>query len=197
LAALAILFLALAAAYGLAIVMRASSRRLPRAVLPCVAIGVFLAGNVTLPIRLNAALPVSADLAPVPASLAPAGELAEGYVFITHLPPDAVITELPFGELAYEIRYTYAAARHRRAIVNGYSGLATARYHALVDILHVPFTDPRAWDALVESGTTHVTVHHGAWANDEHERRTHGWLVDHGARSAFTSDAMTIYEVTK
>lgn len=192
----ALLFLSLAAAYGLAMVARAC-RRLPRAVLPSLAIGLFLTANVNLPLPLNAALPVSPDLVPVPRSLAPAGDLPGGYQFVARLPVDSVIAELPFGDLAYEIRYTHFAARHRRAIVNGYSGLATARYGVLADVLRRPFAEPGAWEALLESGATHVNVHHEAWVHDGDAQRTVAWLVDHGALPAFSSDAMTIYELPR
>ena len=47
---------------------------------------------------------------------------------IAALPPGAIITEFPFGDTAWEIRYVYYAAAHWKPITNGYSGAFPQRY---------------------------------------------------------------------
>ena len=44
------------------------------------------------------------------------------YARVAALPAGTAITEFPFGDAAWEIRYVYYAAAHWKPITNGYSG---------------------------------------------------------------------------
>ena len=55
--------------------------------------------------------PTSVPTAPTPLTRA-----------IDALPPNAVLLELPFGDISWEIRYLYLSTFHWRRMVNGYSG---------------------------------------------------------------------------
>ncbi len=48
------------------------------------------------------------------------GPLAYRHVLLR--PADTVLLELPFGDVAWDLRYVYYAGLHGRRIVNGYSG---------------------------------------------------------------------------
>ena len=47
---------------------------------------------------------------------------------VAALPAGTAITEFPFGDAAWEIRYVYYAAAHWKPITNGYSGSFPPRY---------------------------------------------------------------------
>ena len=44
------------------------------------------------------------------------------YARVAALPAGTAITEFPFGDAAWEIRYVYYSAAHWKPITNGYSG---------------------------------------------------------------------------
>jgi len=77
----------------------------------------------------------SPGLSTAPAYLVPSASLPRIYRFAATLPRDAVLVELPFGDLAYEIRYTYFTALHGRRVLNGYSGILPPSYLARVVVL--------------------------------------------------------------
>ena len=133
----------------------------------------------------------SASLAAPAEYLRPAASLPPLYRFVAITPAEAVIAELPFGDIAYEIRYTYFTALHRRRTVNGYSGILPPSYLARRAILETPFTDPDAsWSALAPA--THVIVHTGAWTDDTGKRLRH-WLESRGARVLADVDGAWLY----
>ena len=65
------------------------------------------------------------------------------------LPAGTAITEFPFGDAAWEIRYVYYAAAHWKPITNGYSGAFPPRYKERVARLQRIAKDPEAaWQSL-------------------------------------------------
>ena len=80
--------------------------------------------------------------------------------------PARAITEFPFGDAAWEIRYVYYSHAHWKPITNGYSGAFPPAYKARVARLQKVDVDPEAaWRALLDSGTSHAIVHPNAFAN--------------------------------
>jgi hypothetical protein len=105
------------------------------------------------------------------------------YARVAALPAGSAITEFPFGDAAWEIRYVYYAAAHWKPITNGYSGSFPPDYMARVARLRNVTTNPEAsWQALADSGTTHVVLHPAAFANPVDAAAVQAWLESHGAR---------------
>jgi len=104
------------------------------------------------------------------------------YARVKALPEGAAITEFPFGDGAWEIRYVYYAAAHWKPITNGYSGSFPPAYQERVARLQRVGKDPEgAWQSLKSSGTTHAVVHRNAFANVADADLIEGWLKTHGA----------------
>jgi len=126
-----------------------------------------------------------------PARVYPSGHfdgrrLGEGvppvYARVRALPAGAAITEFPFGDAAWEIRYVYYAAAHWKPITNGYSGAFPPRYKERVARLQRIATDPEAaWKSLQDSGSTHAVIHRNAFANAADADTVENWLKTHGA----------------
>jgi hypothetical protein len=104
------------------------------------------------------------------------------YARVAALPAGSVLTEFPFGDAAWEIRYVYYAAAHWKPITNGYSGGFPPRYKERVARLQRVAANPEAsWQALKDSGTTHVVLHRNAFANAADADTVEAWLKAHGA----------------
>ena len=104
------------------------------------------------------------------------------YARVADLPAGSVITEFPFGDAAWEIRYVYYAAAHWKPITNGYSGGFPASYKERVARLQRVEADPQAaWQSLRDSRTTHVVLHRNAFANPANADIVESWLKAHGA----------------
>lgn len=132
-------------------------------------------------------------LAAPPAYLRPSPVMPRLYGFVATTPADAVVAELPFGELSYEIRYTFFSGQHRRRILNGYSGVLPPSYLTRQAILGAPLDQPdTAWTAL--SAATHVVVHDGGWPDDT-GARVRAWLESHGARVTTSVDGAWLYQL--
>jgi len=105
------------------------------------------------------------------------------YARVAALPEGTAITEFPFGDAAWEIRYVYYAAAHWKPITNGYSGSFPPRYKERVARLQRIAQDPEAaWQSLKDSGSTHVVLHRNAFANGTDADTVESWLKGHGAR---------------
>jgi len=127
-----------------------------------------------------------------PARVFPVGRsdrtrLGEGappvYARVAALPDGTAITEFPFGDAAWEIRYVYYAAAHWKPITNGYSGSFPPRYKERVARLQRIAKDPEAaWQSLKDSGSTHVVLHRNAFANGADADTVESWLKAHGAK---------------
>jgi hypothetical protein len=132
-----------------------------------------------------------------PAQVFPADHAPPAYLRLKAMPATTVVTEFPFGDAAWEIRYVYYAAVHLKPITNGYSGQFPPSYKARVARLHRVSTDPAAaWDMLKASGTTHVLLHPAAFANAADAESVRAWLGDHGATLVETfSDGDALYGI--
>jgi len=132
-----------------------------------------------------------APLAAPPPYLRPAAVTPAIYRFLTTAPAGAVLAELPFGDLGYEVRYTFFTQAHRRRTLNGYSGVLPPSYEARVRVLTAPLADPdAAWQALATA--SHVIVHSAAWPDDTGARVT-AWLEGHGAHELVEVEGARLY----
>lgn len=135
----------------------------------------------------------SNTLAATPAYLRPSASLPRIYRFVATTPRETVLAELPFGDLGYEIRYTFFTAVHRRRLLNGYSGVLPPSYEARRAVLAAPLGNPdAAWAALAPA--THVLVHDGAWRDDT-GTRVRAWLEARGARVVASVEGAWLYEL--
>ena len=138
------------------------------------------------PINGNSTVYARADLAPLPDTLESGAGAPPVYRFIATLPSNTAIVELPLGEPAFDIRYMFYSTLHWKPLVNGYSGGEPADYQLLETSLQDVTTRPdRAWQALVDSGATHVVVHEAFYAAEGGARVT-DWLRSRGARELAT-----------
>ena len=104
------------------------------------------------------------------------------YARVRALPAGSAITEFPFGDAAWEIRYVYYAAAHWKPITNGYSGAFPPRYKERVARLQRIAADPEAaWKSLQESGSTHAVIHRNAFAKPADADTVENWLKSRGA----------------
>ena len=105
------------------------------------------------------------------------------YARVAALPDGTAITEFPFGDAAWEIRYVYYAASHWKPITNGYSGSFPPNYKERVARMQRIARDPEAaWQSLMDSGSTHVVLHRNAFANGADADTVESWLKAHGAK---------------
>ncbi len=77
-----------------------------------------------------------------PARVMPYADAPPVYARVAALPAGTAITEFPFGDAAWEIRYVYYAAAHWKPITNGYSGSFPPRYKERVARLQRIAKDP-------------------------------------------------------
>lgn len=188
------LFLAVMAGYGTAAIVRRAGTLVP-ATLATIALLVLIEGA-AIPMEMNRTWAQNEAAPPArvyPASALGHRSLGEGvpavYQRIAALPAGSAITEFPFGDAAWEIRYVYYAATHWKPITNGYSGSFPPDYSARVARLQRVAADPEAsWQSLLDSGTTHVVLHPAAFANPADAVTVQGWLEAHGARLLETFD---------
>lgn len=168
------LFLAVLAGYGVKFLTPNS------ALLTTLGVLVLIEG-VAVPIEINRTWNMAE--AAVPARVFPRSGAPEVYKRIAALPPDSVITEFPFGDKAWEIRYVYYSAAHWKPITNGYSGAFPPMYNERVARLQHIAVDPEAsWQTLRDTRTTHVVIHRNAFGKPEDADAVEAWLKSHGAR---------------
>ena len=195
------LFLAVMAGYGVAAIVRRGQtpRHSILGVRP-LAVGVIalliLIEGAAIPLPMNGTW--GQNEATPPARVFPPGSpghrvLGEGvppvYAAVAALPAGSAITEFPFGDAAWEIRYVYYSAAHWKPITNGYSGSFPPDYSARVARLKDVTINPAAsWQSLLDSGSTHVVLHPVAFANPVHSTTVQTWLEAHGARLVATFD---------
>ncbi len=185
------LFLAVVAGFGAQLLFNAKSiapkpandlggrRRILIAVLSAL----ILVEGAAIPMELNRTW--NQNEAVPPAHVEPYASAPAVYARVAGLPPGSAITEFPFGDAAWEIRYVYYAAAHWKPITNGYSGNFPPKYKERVARLHASRVkaDPEAaWRSLKDSGTTHVVVHRDAFANIADADTVESWLKAHGAQ---------------
>jgi hypothetical protein len=188
-------------AFGLAILAGYGARALDdkrRAAF--IAAALIVVESVAVPVSLNGndTNYKQPNLSPLPSSVgATIDDAPPVYKFVARLPPSAAVLELPFGEVAFEVRYVFYSAFHRRPLLNGYSGGAPAEYGLLAEALKDLFHDPeRAWSALASSGATHVVVHEGGYLDDAGAAVT-SWIRRHGSRELESFGTDRVFELPR
>ena len=185
-AMVASVFLSILAGYGAAVVGR--NARHGRGILIAAAV-VFIAEAWAAPLPVN--LTWGGDAVP-PDRIYTAADAPPVYRAVGDLPDTAVVTELPFGDPAWELRYVYYSTVHWKRLVNGYSGMFPPGYKLRVAQLQHIAEDPgTAWAALLDSGTTHVVVHEAALRSGQ-APMIEQWLTTRGATEVgrFGSDVL-------
>ena len=187
------LFLAVMAGYGIAAIVRRAGTLVP-AVLAVVGLAILIEGA-AVPLPINGTW--AQNEATPPARVYPASQAPPVYAKIAALPAGSAITEFPFGDAAWEIRYVYYSASHRKPITNGYSGSFPPDYSARVARLKDVTVNPEAsWQSLLDSGSTHVVLHPGSFANPVHATAVQTWLETHGAKLIETfADRDALYAI--
>jgi hypothetical protein len=145
---------------------------------------------VPLPLDENSTEYKQSGLAPLPGILATGSATPAVYRFAARLAPSSVLLELPFGEVAFDVRYMFYSTAHWRALVNGYSGGAPGEYSLWTEQLEGAIEAPdAAWRAVLASGATQIVVHEGAYTGDQ-GRQISDFVRAHGGREVaeFGSD---------
>lgn len=170
------LFLSIAGGVGASLLMRG---RQAGVVMALAMIGVLLDGA-SIPIDRNRTW--REHEARPPAELPSAGQAPPVYRYLSQMPASAVVAEFPFGDKAWELRYLYTAALHRRTLLNGYSGWFPPAYvHRVAAFAQLPLEPEVAWQALTEARPTHVVLHQRYFADPARASVIAEWLVSHGA----------------
>ena len=173
------LFLAIIAGFGALRVLRVANGRTLVAIVSVISV-MIVAEGAAIPMEINRTWNQN-EAVPPPRVMTPS-QAPPVYQRLASLPDGSAITEFPFGDAAWEIRYVYYAAAHWKPITNGYSGNFPPRYKERVARLQRVNKDPEAaWRALKESGTTHVVIHRNAFANAADADTVESWLKAHGA----------------
>lgn len=174
------LFLAILAGYGAKRLTGTLPGATPQALLTGVLAILILAEGAAIPMELNRTW--GGNEATPPARMLTYANAPPVYQRIAALPAGTAITEFPFGDPAWEIRYVYYAASHWKPITNGYSGNFPAKYSERLVRFRERSKDPEAaWRALRESQSTHVVIHRNAFANAAEADAVEAWLKSHGA----------------
>jgi len=149
-----------------------------------------------LPINGNDTAYKQSGLAPLPDVVAMGSDAPPVYQFVATLPDSASLAEMPFGEVAFEVRYMFYSTLHWRPLANGYSGGAPIEYGLLAEGLKDALRRPEAaWQALLESGVTHVVVHEASYA-DGRGSQVSSWLRTHGAQEIATFGTDRVFVLT-
>jgi hypothetical protein len=171
------LFLAVLAGYGFRWL---HALRVPSTLLLLATCFLILVDGAAIPMEINRTW--GQNEAVPPARVMPYSAAPPVYRRIAQLPDGTAITEFPFGDAAWEIRYTYYAASHWKPITNGYSGNFPPRYKERVARLQRVAKDPAAaWKSLTDSGSTHVVVHRTAFAQIADADMIEAWLKTNNA----------------
>lgn len=99
--------------------------------------------------------------------------------------PRVILAELPIGQSDYDVRAMFYSTSHHARLLNGYSGFFPPHYgHLTLALSDVPHHPEPAWQALRDSGATHVLVHERAWLDDQGPR-TSAALTKLGGQEIF------------
>ncbi len=177
------MFLAVLAGYGVKAIC--SSRRLrvlPPALCLVLLSAAVLVEGAAIPMEINRTWHVNEAMPPARVHSASSPGVPPVYRRLAALPEGSAITEFPFGDMAWEIRYVYYSAAHWKPITNGYSGAFPPKYkERLARLQRVNANPEAAWQALRDSGTTHVVFHRSAFAKPDDANAVESWLKSHGA----------------
>ncbi len=190
-AMVAAVFLSIAAGYGVAALMNRVTRR---ALVPAAIAVVFLGEVAFAPMLLNQTWG-DGGIAPPP-RVEPRSTAPPVYQTLASLPAARVITEFPFGDPAWELRWVYYSTVHWKRLVNGYSGAFPQSYRVRVARLQRIADDPAAaWNALRDAGTTHVIVHESAYPAAAEADGIKQWLTWNGAKEIGRFDTDALYSL--
>ena len=173
------MYLAVLAGYGM---QRGLAHIAPftRALAVIVCGALILVEGAAIPMEINRAW--NQNEAMPPSQVFPYRQAPAVYQRVAALPQGSAISEFPYGDAAWEIRYVYYSAAHGKPITNGYSGNFPPRYKERVARLMRVGTNPAAaWASLRESRTTHVIVHRNAFATSTDADTVEAWLKANGA----------------
>ena len=171
------LFLAVLAGYGF---QRLQARRIHPPFLLLAACLLLLLEGAAVPIEINRTWHQNEQ--EPPPRVMPYAAAPPVYARVAALPAGSVLTEFPFGDAAWEIRYVYYSAAHWKPITNGYSGNFPPKYKERVArFQRIQSNEEEAWRALKETGTTHVVVHRNAFKDGRDADTVENWLKAHGA----------------
>ena len=116
------LFLAVLAGYGAQAVRSKLSTLSGHVRLVTARRALILVEGAAVPMEINRTWNLNQAMPPARVYPATSPSAPPVYARIAALPAGSVITEFPFGDAAWEIRYVYYAAAHWKPITNGYSG---------------------------------------------------------------------------
>lgn len=155
----------------------------------------FLAEAWPAPIPMNVA--ASADvLAAVPDTVPPRPADHPDAQTVARLPETAVLLDLPFGHIYWELRWQYLSAGHWRRRVNGYSGDFPPEHGRLDQVLSdVRTRGDEAAALLHQHGVTHVVLHLDAWRSPEPAAVFVDWLESRGARRVERTTTLDVWKV--
>lgn len=157
------------------------------------AVAAFADGAVKPPFFMNGAMHAGHGLNHPPPAVATGAMAPAVYREVARLPDEAVIVELPLGDVAWDVRATFYSTQHWKRVVNGFSGYWPKAYGRRVAFLLRPADEPEhAWEELTGPGTTHVVLHRGAYSA-ETAGATADWLLAHGARLAWTDGSTDLF----
>ena len=191
-AMVAAVFLAIAAGYGAAAVLRRTTRA---AMAASALTTIFLLETAFAPMPINQTWG-SGGVAP-PSRVYPAHEAPEVYRQLKTMPDAHVVVEFPFGDPAWELRYVYYSTAHWKRVVNGYSGGFPQGYKVRLALLQRLADNPDdAWKVLRDAGTTHAVVHENAFVGGGTEV-VKQWLTANGAREIGRYDHDVLYSLPR
>ena len=183
-------FLSIVAAYGAAAILQRVGR--PALISTSIAV-LFLIEAAFVPMPLNHTW--GDGLVMPPARVEPAAKAPSVYRALAAMPESRVITEFPFGDPAWELRYVYYSTVHWKRLVNGYSGAFPRGYHVRAARLQRLADNPdEAWQVLRDTGTTHVIVHTDAFQPGG-AQEIELWLSQRGAALKGRFDDSTLWEI--
>ena len=184
------LFLSIVAAYGAAALLHLVRR--PALIATAIA-ALFTVEAAFVPMPLNHTWG-DGQIVPPP-RIQPASRAPSVYKALAAMPQSLVITEFPFGDPAWELRYVYYSTVHWKRLVNGYSGAFPRGYYLRAARLQRLGENPHdAWQVLRGTGTTHVIVHHNALSARDAES-IERWLTERGAIQAGRFDSDTLWAI--
>jgi hypothetical protein len=186
------LLLAMLSGIGVAALRRA--RRMPDVALAAVAV-LFLAEAWPAPIPINGTFD-SGGLAPTPSTVPPRPSDDGTARVLARLPPDAVLVDLPFGSLPWEIRWQYLSAGHWRTRLNGYSGGFPNGQLRVDHVLSaLPERSDEAAALLAERAVTHVVLHPQVWLDETSPVAIRTWLSTLGATPIVEHDDIEVWRL--
>jgi hypothetical protein len=195
-AAVAMLFLMTAAAWG---VRDLTAWRPARAAVVTGIVSVaWLAEAAVLPFPIAESMSADSPVLRAPPTTLHVGrDVPPIYRAVRELPHDAVLLELPIGDISWELHHVYNSVFHWRPLVNGYSGYAPRPYLELADVLRNPYREPEAaWNRVLAAGITHIIVHGEAFRGDA-PPAPDAWLAAHGAVPIVRTGDQAIYAVPR